>query len=189
MESQGHLGDAIEHILTTQAGAVWVGYFDEAIGSPGPAGHGLARFSDRLEAAWLYPTGPQATLPPIDDCYSLNVVGEVAYCYAYSDFHLVEAHGNRVNDLGPVPYAGASALLIDGDGGALISGYGPDYDVVTPLCIRAQSIEVAGESKRIVMPDGLEVGTPRRLFCRGPDLHVFVRSGWYRLGLDDLLGE
>jgi hypothetical protein len=186
IESQGDLGDAIKHILTTEEGEVWVGYFDEAIGNPGPSGHGLARFSDRLEVAWLYPTSPQTPLPSIFDCYSLNVIGEAAYFCAYSDFRLVEVCDDQATDLGQVPYRGARALLIDGDSGAMIFGYGPDYDVVTPLHIRDDGIEVAGPSRRIVMPDGLEIRSARQ-FCRGPDLHVFVSSGWYRLGLDDLL--
>lgn len=59
------LGDGIEHVLTTPAGNVWVGYFDEGVygnfgwgdpGSPAPVGqHGLMRFSSDLHADWRYP--------------------------------------------------------------------------------------------------------------------------------------
>ncbi len=36
----GAFGDAIEHVLTTAGGSVWVGYFDEALGGRGPQAHG-----------------------------------------------------------------------------------------------------------------------------------------------------
>ena len=122
-ECTGLLGDAIEHVLTTASGTVWVGYFDEAIGSHGPEGHGLARFTSGLQPEWLYPFG---TLPAIDDCYALNVAGEMAYCCPYTSFHLISVHGDRVCDHGPAPARGAPRLLTDGERAALIGGYGPE---------------------------------------------------------------
>jgi hypothetical protein len=38
LQYRGHLGDAIEDVLTTPAGKVWTSYFDEAMGGTGPEG-------------------------------------------------------------------------------------------------------------------------------------------------------
>ncbi len=83
LEHQGHLGDAIEELLTTASGKVWAGYFDEAMGGSGPEGHGLARFNHDLTVDWLYPR--DAGLPYICDCYTLNLDGETA--------HFLPVHG------------------------------------------------------------------------------------------------
>jgi hypothetical protein len=184
LERSGLIGDAIEHVLTTASGAIWAGYFDEAIGGSGPEGHGLARFTHGLEPEWLYPHG--GDLPPIADCYTLNVAGETAYCCPYADFHLITVTGGRARDLGPVPARGATRLLVDGDRAALIGGYGPEYDLITPLRITAGGIKPDGPPSRMVLPDGLEI--PRaRSSCRGPDLHLITTAGsWYQLSLDDL---
>jgi hypothetical protein len=183
---QADLGDAIEDAISDEAGEVWVGYFDEALGSPPPAGHRLARFSSDLVLDWMYPSPGSTSLPPVDDCYALNVVARSAYCCPYSDFQLLRVHGSAVENYGPMPYRGAHALLIDGSIGAMVGGYGPDYDLVSPFRIAASGIEHHLSPLRLVLPDGLEV-RDRRIFCRGAQLHVFVRSGWYRLDLDDFL--
>lgn len=64
LERRGGLGDALEEVLTTPAGSIWVGYFDEAMGGHGPAGHGLARFNDDLSVGWVYRStrGPAPSL-------------------------------------------------------------------------------------------------------------------------------
>lgn len=182
-ECAGQLGDAIEHVLTSPSGAVWVGYFDEAIGGAGPEGHGLVRFTPALRPEWFYPF---TDLPPIDDLYALNVAGETAYCCSYSSFHLISVQGDQVRDHGRVPVNGATQLLIDGDRAALIGGYGPEYDVITPVLVSGDSVEPAGQQRRLVLPDGMEI--PRtQLTGRGPDLHLITDRGtWYRLALDDL---
>jgi hypothetical protein len=182
-ECSGLIGDAIEHVLTTASGSVWVGYFDEALGEPGPEGHGLARFTSALEPEWLYPF---EALPPVDDCYALNVAAEVAYCCAYDSFHLISIDGTGARSHGPTSVTGAHLLLADGQRAALIGGYGPDYDVITPLRITADGVEPAGPQRRLVLPDGLEISRMRST-CRGPDLHLISQRGtWYRLSLDDL---
>ncbi|MGC4808074.1 hypothetical protein [Micromonospora sp. DT233] len=179
----GHLGDAIEELLTTPSGDMWVGYFDEAMAGSGPQTHGLARFTGELVPDWLYPVN--AGLPSIFDCYTLNVHGEDAYCCPYTDFHLISVAGDVPRDLGPAPYRSANCLLVDGAEGVLIGGWGPEYDLVTPLRLSRQGVESAGWQGRIVLPDGMEAQR-LRYTCRGPDLHAFIRDTWYRLALDDL---
>jgi hypothetical protein len=125
-ERQDDLGDAIEEVLTTPSGAIWVGYFDEAMSG-----------------------------------------------------------GDQPTDHGQAPYRGAHALLIDGSFGALVGGYGPEYDLVGPFHIAAQRVDPVGEPLRLVLPDGLEV-RGCRFFCRGPELHAVIGDGWYRADLDQL---
>lgn len=178
---QADVGDALAHVLVTDAGAAWVGYFDEALGGDGPEGHGLARFTSSLDTDWVYPW--HTALPPMHDIYAMNVSGETAWTCAYSDFHVVSITGGNVTDWGPAPARGPHALLVDGSRGALVGGYGAEYDVVTPVAITPDGVARAGHPGRVVMPDGLEV--PRtRWQCRGPNAHLQHWSSTYRLELD-----
>ena len=182
-EHVGDLGDAIEGVLTTATGEIWVGYFDEAMGGSGPQGHGLARFSSDLQPVWLYPGPP--TTPEIFDCYALNVAGETAWTCAYTQFHVVSACGDQVTDLGRAPYRSAHLLLVDGGTGALIGGPGPEYDLVTSFRITEGQTVASGSQQRLVLPDGMELRGFRSA-CRGSDLHVIIRGAWYRTDLDQL---
>ncbi|MGW4498929.1 hypothetical protein ACWENR_09960 [Micromonospora sp. NPDC004336] len=177
---RGDLGDAIAHVSTTPAGAIWVGYFDEAMGGSGPQTHGLARFTADLDPDWLYPQEP--AVPDIFDCYALNVADETAWTCAYTEFHLVSVSGDTPADHGPAPHRGAHALVTDGVTGALIGGYGPEYDLVVPFQIDRAAVTAAGAPARLVLPDGMEL-RDARIFCRGPELHVIVGTTWYRTDL------
>jgi hypothetical protein len=181
---QGDLGDAIENVLTTPCGAIWAGYFDEAMGGHGPQGHGLARFTLDLEPAWVYPH--RADLQPIADCYALNLAGETAWSCAYTAFHLVAVRDDQPIDHGVAPLRGADALVTDGSTGALIGGYGPEYDLVTPFRMVEDRVVPVGGSRRLVLPDGLEV-RERRTYGRGTELHVFVQQSWYQVDLAQLI--
>jgi hypothetical protein len=183
-EHAGLIGDAVGHLLTTPSGAIWAAYFDEGIYGTGPSVHGLVRFGPDLTIDWAY---PQRDLPRIDDCYALNVSGETASICAYDLFRLITVTGDQVRDHGQAPRRGASRLLTAGDRAALIGGYGPEYDLITPLRITPTGIIADGPQHRLVQPDGLEI--PRgRAICRGPDLHLFPRdsAAWYRLSLDEI---
>jgi hypothetical protein len=174
-------GDAVEEVLSTAAGAVWIGYFDEAFRP------GLARFSSTMELQWVYPHDAR---PLLDDCEALNVAGETAHCCAYAVFHLISVTGNLTRDHGPAPVRGAEMLLVDADRGAFIGGYGAEHDLITPVRITQDGVEPTGRPRRLVLPDGQDIrgGLPgMRSACRGPDLHMISSSGaWYRLALDDL---
>ncbi|MBB4696019.1 hypothetical protein [Paractinoplanes abujensis] len=179
----GYLGDAIEEILTTPSGDLWIGYFDEAMGGSGPQAHGLVRFTHELVPDWLYPADD--ALPAVFDCYALNVAGESAYCCPYTDFHLISITGNVPRDLGPAPHRSAHSLLMRNAQGALIGGWGPEYDLVTPLRPGGQGVEPAGRQCRIVLPDGTEAQRVRYT-GRGSVLHAIARNNWYSVMLDDI---
>jgi hypothetical protein len=78
-------------------------------------------------------------------------------------------------------------LVVDGRDVARVGGYGAQYDQITPVRIGTDTIETAGESRRLVLPDGMEVRAART-FCRGADLHVTSGTSWYRIDLDGLGG-
>ncbi|WP_432571006.1 hypothetical protein [Kineococcus sp. SYSU DK005] len=179
-----HIGDAIEHLLSTADGEVWTAYFDEGVftGS-GLSTHGLVRFGTDLSPRWRYPHQNETDLPLIGDCYALNVCGEKAWAYAYDAFHLVSAEGQHAHDHGPAPFSGARALLVDGDRAALIGGYTVESDVITPLCITPDGPRLTGPPQRLTMPDG-QPPSRARYTGRGCELHVAVGATWYRLDLD-----
>ncbi|MGC7103132.1 hypothetical protein ACPZ19_51500 [Amycolatopsis lurida] len=183
LRHSGYIGDAVEELLTTPAGKVWAGYFDEAMGGSGPEGHGLARFREDLTAEWLYPL--DAGLPYISDCYSLNVESETAYFCPYTGFHLLSAAGARVTDWGPSPCRSAHHLLRRGADLALLTGWGPEYDVATLLRISRDGVHQEGGRCRVVLPDGMEA-SGLRYTGRGDVLHAFLRSTWYSMDLDML---
>lgn len=178
--AEADLGDAIEHVLATDSGAVWVGYFDEALTGRAPEGHGLVRFGADLQPEWLYPWNTD--LPSVDDCESMNVVGETVYACPYLDHHVVRVDGGEVTDLGPAPHRGGQALLIEGDRGLLIGGYGADHDLMTPFEFTANGPMRVGSQGRVVMPDGLEARS-RSWICRGGQAWTQVDNNRFRLGL------
>ena len=55
----------------------------------------------------------------------------------------------------------------------------------TPVRITDDGVERAGQPRRLVMPDGLEIHGRRRLFCRGRSLHLH-HDAWYLLDLDEV---
>ncbi|WP_203996372.1 hypothetical protein [Virgisporangium aurantiacum] len=154
LQHRGHLGDAIEDLLTTPSGKVWASYFDEAMGGSGPEGHGLARFNSDLTVDWLYPWN--AGLPYISDCYALNVAGETAYFCPYTDFHILSATRSQVTDWGPSPYRSAHHLLRRGPDLALMGRSGAEYDVATMLRISRDDQPQLSAQCRVVLPDGME---------------------------------
>jgi hypothetical protein len=179
------LGSCISRVLTTRAGSTWVGYGDQAADS-GAESHGLVRFDQSLQSSWLYPYGAGTV---VFDAYAVNVSGEDVYCCPYYDFHLLSVTGDHLTDHGHVPVHGAVMLLVDGDRAALIGGYGPDYDLITPLSLTSKGVQPAGRQSRLVLPDGREILEQLRgtKTCRGSDLHLIDRwERWYRISLDDL---
>ncbi|GAA4974728.1 hypothetical protein [Kineococcus glutinatus] len=84
-----------------------------------------------------------------------------------------------------MPVGGARALLIDGSRAALIGGYGGDADVITPLQLTDEGVQLAGPPRRLVLPNGAPI-SPGHLSGRGAELHLAVDATWYRLHLEDI---
>jgi hypothetical protein len=180
---RGNVRDGIEHVLTTPAGNIWIGYFDEGVyGGDSLAHHGIVRFTADLEPDWMYPfdTG----FGPIDDCYSLNVEAETAWSCYYSGFPIVRMADATVTGwTNAIP--GATALITGTDACALIGGYGDHRDRVVIGNLTEGRYQPTGE-RRLAMPDGRRPTGRLLMIGRGPQLHVFDETTWYRLDLDDL---
>lgn len=86
-------------------------------------------------------------MPTIDDCYALNVSGETAAISAYTAFRLITVNGDQARSHGPLPVHGASRLLAAGERAVLIGGYGPEYDLITPLQVTPAGIIQDGPEK------------------------------------------
>jgi hypothetical protein len=189
------LGDGIEHVLTTGAGDVWVGYFDEGVygnygwgdtGAPSPLGAcGLARFSPDLRPDWRYPSS-DSPWGAISDCYALNVDGETAWTAYYTGFPIVRIQEGVLtgwdNDVT------AKALAVGGSRVALYGGYRPDYDRLAVGDLSGERLRITGEY-RIVLPDGRSLPGSAYVVGRGPDLHILTDDDWYRLNLEDIPAE
>ncbi|MFC7280202.1 hypothetical protein ACFQS1_40130 [Paractinoplanes rhizophilus] len=189
--AQYTFGDGIEGVHTTPSGHAWVGYFDEGVfgnygwGGPGPepvGSCGLARFDPSGEVDWRFPPDDVAS---IDDCYALNVVGETVWACYYSDFPVVKIDNGRVtawrNDLAH----GAKSIIVDDRRVGLAGGYRPHRDrLVIGVLSDGGLREVA--RYRLVLPDGQPLPDNVRIVGRGPDLHVFHGTDWYRTSLTDI---
>jgi hypothetical protein len=182
------LGDGIGHVLATESGKVWVGYFDEGVygnygwGNPGPepvGAPGIIRYAADLRPEWRYPGGGEAE--PIDDCYALNVAGETAWATYDSDFPVVRIADDTVRSW-PGSGSAAHALIADGTRGALVGGYGKDRDRLLVGDLDRDRFR----PYRLALPGGRALPPSVRLIARGADLHAFAETTWYRLHLADL---
>ncbi|MEV2218276.1 hypothetical protein AB0E01_00170 [Nocardia vinacea] len=189
--AEGSLGEGWNHVLTTTDGHIWVGYHDEGIFrwspdySPGLGGSGLVRFTQDLRPDWQYwDRASEPNLPPIYDCYALNVDGDTVWTCYYSDFPIVRIQDGVCtswrNDV-----FGARTLAVGGDRVALYGGYGPADDRLVVGILGDRRMHVTNEY-RLVLPAGQPIPSNPQVFGRGPDLHVVTDTDWYRLGLDDI---
>lgn len=187
------LGDGIEHVFTTSAGHVWVGYFDEGVygnygwggpEAPPPLGAcGLARFSPDLQPNWRYPSSVDNAWGAISDCYALNVDGDTAWTSYYTDFPIVRVHDGVLtgwnNDVR------ANALAVGDSRVALYGGSRPDHDRLAVGSISGERLHITCEY-RVVLPDGRRLPDKTHVVGRGPDLHILTDNDWYRLNLHDI---
>lgn len=177
-QSTAHIGDGIAHVLTTPAGSIWVGYFDEGVyGGSEPARHGIVRFDDSLTPVWKYPfSSPHG---PVDDCYTLNVDGESAVSCFYSDFPIVRVSGAQMSGWTGAP-TGSHGLLQSGASVLLFGGYSEDRNRVVRLALKKDG--TAEQTGRGVVR-GVPTDVPVSRFCRGAEAHVFVGADWYRASM------
>jgi hypothetical protein len=106
-DEQGNLlssilvGDGIEHVQATSAGEIWVGYFDEGVYCGSTLEHsGLVCLVEKGQPCLQYwpDIAELKGLPPIDDCYALNVSGEdEVWVDYYSNFPLVRLRDKKLS--------------------------------------------------------------------------------------------
>ena len=119
------LGDGIQTVQATTAGAIWTSYFDEGVfgtfGWQQPVGaSGLVAWD--AAGRKRYEFQPPAGLDTICDCYALNAASEDdVWLYYYTEFPLVRLHRKEVAGVWSVPVTGSHAFAVE-DGYALFQG-------------------------------------------------------------------
>lgn len=178
----GGLGDAIEHLLVDANGEVWVGYFDEGVfGGYKHSDHGLARFTTDLQATWTYPF--DAEFGDISDCYVLNVDGEVAWAYYYTNFPIVRIEQDVIGGWA-TNVAGAKGLLVRDTTVALVGTYDNPHQVTRGSLLSDGRFEEGATGELNTESRDFESVRGRQAwFCRGASLHVFVEQRRYRADL------
>jgi len=129
LQSQVLLGDGIAYIQTDKSGNIWVGYFDEGVygnfgwvgsGNAGPIGAaGLVCFNIEGKKLWEYQ--PVSGTDVISDVYALNVFGNEAWAYYYTEFPLVRIKKDRTVEAWSTKTSGARACAVR-DGNVLLYG-------------------------------------------------------------------
>lgn len=121
------LGDGIESVQATSAGAIWTSYFDEGIfgnyGWKQPVGQtGLVAWNTAGEK--LYEFQPTGGLGAICDCYALNVATEDdVWFYYYTEFPLVHLRDRRIKRSWKIPMSGSRAFAVFREHALFRGGY------------------------------------------------------------------
>lgn len=180
-------GDGVQHVATTPSGRIWTSYFDEGIfgnygwGSPGPepiGSAGLIRWTRALKEDWRFPGGAMA------DCYALNASAEDAWAYYYDSFPIVRTDGRTVEEW-QTQVDGATSLVVADGKAALVGGYRPAADRVVAGMLSSTGSFEPTSTGRLTLDDRSPL-PPSSISGRGPDLHAFVGTRWYRISIDDL---
>ena len=102
------LGDGIQTVQTTSTGMIWTSYFDEGTmgnygwgfgtGKTTPIGaNGLLKWDSFGNIKWEF-DAEKLKLPPIVDCYALNVIDDdTVWIYYYSNFPIVRLKNDKVD--------------------------------------------------------------------------------------------
>lgn len=178
----GVLGDGIEHVAVSDSGDIWVGYFDEGVlgnfgwGGPGPepiGSAGLVRFDRSLRPVWrLDDTG-------MVDCYALNIDGDTAWAYYYTEFPIVRIAGGEITIWDtPKGVTGAKAVAVAEDRVALYGGYGNDGKRLALGRLGDGRFHVE-RTERLDFPR-LRKPDHTALYGRGDTLHLIADQRWYR---------
>jgi hypothetical protein len=198
------VGDGVEKVLATKAGAVWVGYHDMGIfggngwgegGGPEPiAAPGLVRFSPDLEVEWRFPGDRRtrsAAQEPIDDCEAVTLAGDTLWAYYYTQYPVACIERDEVRVWPPSNPAkpsaiGIQALATDGRHVALAGGYQHRQAEHRVVVARLEDRWVPERRSKLVMPDGSRLPAGATMQGFGETVHVFADREWYKVGLDEL---
>ncbi|MFI7617511.1 hypothetical protein ACIBP6_40450 [Nonomuraea terrae] len=190
---EGVLGDGIAYLQTTPSGEIWAGYTDEGVygnygwggrNSPEPIGApGLIHFTSDLEIAWRYPAGDE--FGGISHCYALNVTGQDAWAYYYTDFPVVRIRAGAVTGR-LTGVGGARALVVADDRVVLVGGYGRGEGRVVVGSMAGEDFQV-GDPGRLAMPGDRPVPPEATVVGRGGELHAVAGRYWLKLDFEDLV--
>ncbi|MDX2555302.1 hypothetical protein [Streptomyces stelliscabiei] len=163
------VGDGIEHLLTDEAGDLWVGYFDEGVFGDPLSAPGARRWSRTGTPLWEY--RPPAGVDQIADCYALNVGRAATWVYPYTRFPLVEIGGDDSFRARTTEVRGAKGVAVHEERVAFLGGYRGAHDLLTLARLTETSVETTGTAL-LTRPDGTPPGRRRRVVSRGSRLYV-----------------
>ncbi|MEO0425134.1 MAG: hypothetical protein AAF184_22555 [Pseudomonadota bacterium] len=185
------LGDGIQHLAVDRLGRIWVGYFDEGIcgnfgwGGPGPdpvGASGLVCFAPDGSRLWEFPFASEPEV--IDDCYAMNVFGDSAYFYFYSDFSLCHAASDHTLQYWQTGLSGCSELAVLNDWAMFNGQYDDPPNTIYSLTLATGAAPRARKGV-LRLPDGdrsAEIGW----IGRGDSLNVVKDGVWCSARLRDL---
>lgn len=183
------LGDGISSTQIDCLGRIWVSYFDEGVfgnfgwggpSGPAPVGStGLACFSASGAKIWSF---PEDAIHAISDCYALNVSGDAAAAFVYTDFPVCRINHDFELTFWTTTLAGCHAFAMS-EAEVLFSGQYKDAPDVAYLG-KIGTGDIANTKRmRLLMPDGSSRPNGQ-LLGRGKYLYHFDDENAYRLGLD-----
>ncbi len=184
------IGDAVDQLLASPTGALWVGYWDEATTGETPAqmigASGLVRWSSELNGEWSYDAPADGSW--IVNCEALTLDGEraVACVEAFlpatdaQEARVLVVDGDSVTDhAGGVMHAWG--VLASGDDIALIGSEDDDV-LVTVGRLAAGEVMILGTTRLDVDPASLTARV-----SRGDTLHLFQGQDWSTITLSELV--
>ncbi len=183
------LGDGILHVQTGSDGRIWAGYFDEGVFGnfgwgigmgPEPLGSaGLVCYDRAGKPIWKY-TRPEG-LPPIADCYALNVTDDCVWACYYTDFPIV-----RIDSQGEVTgwetdLRGPRAIAVSGTSVLAFGGYFEHAaDCALLTLAEGYAEKLAGVTLRLPGSVDLE---KTLVLARGPILYVIDHEEVFRFAV------
>lgn len=193
VQSELTLGDGIQDVQTSPGGSIWVSYFDEGVfGNYGwgrdersrPVGSsGLVRFGVDGGVQWEFQ--PPAGHDIICDCYALNVDGETAWAYYYTDFPLARVEAGRVRAWA-TGVRGARAVAVAGDRVLFAGGYRGQAGRV--LVGRFGDDAVEDLVPIVIEVPGGQPWTTMAAMGHGSTLHLYWDGAWFAADLRALPG-
>lgn len=171
------LGDGIEDVFVDTRGRIWVGYFDEGVfgnfgwSDPGPSpigAAGLVCFAETGEKIWEYDQDRHS----ISDCYALNVHGDEAAAFIYTDFPVCTVSGEFSRAWFDTGLAGCKAFAISGHR-VLFSGQYSDSAHIGYRGVLNPDRPAEVEQVNFLHSDGTPVAA-MRIIGRGNRLYFFA---------------
>jgi hypothetical protein len=187
------LGDGIEDVQTTADGRICVAYFDEGIyGNEdwrdergfSPAQAGVACFDREGKVKWTYASRSEPGTPL--ECSAFNVADNAIWGFEYcpgreSLLVRIDSEGSVVGEwrvatglISALAVSDAQVLLYGRRGRTALWSLAP----VLAKAARLRLVTVAGELRT---RGGRPSGTAVRVVGRGPFLHAYVGTRWYRV--------
>ena len=184
------LGDASEHVQTTPDGHIWVGYFDEGVFGRGIGNNGLVCFDSNGSPIFKYAEfAKEHSLPFVDDCYTLNVMGNRVCVSYYTDFPLVMLKDFKLERT--LEGLGANrAIAVRGERLVVFPAYGKPYLMTRTFENPETTIwELADSDGRVVSklaggpPETTRTGwyVPFRCVARNERMYIYDQTALYEL--------